>query len=99
MRRFLSLALLALVLTQAMGLAFPAEPDGCSESCPGEEQNGQCPPDCDWCACCPGARLLLAAPLTPPPAPERSEIAPEEPSFSPSTPDPHEIFHVPRLPA
>jgi|GEM_PF-6970870 len=27
----------------------------CRSSCPGDDENGECPPECDACPCCPSA--------------------------------------------
>jgi hypothetical protein len=96
MLRLLSLVLVALVLSQATGLRVLSESDGCADSCPGEEPAGHCPPDCVWCACCPGALPLVVERMASPSGPEWRGTTLEEPVPVISTPYPHEIYHVPR---
>ena len=99
MLRLLSLVLVALVLCQATGLGVSTEADGCAESCPGEQPGGDCPPDCVWCACCPGARPLIVEQVAVAPAPEWRGTTLEGIAPVISIPYPHEIYHVPRSPA
>jgi hypothetical protein len=97
MLRGLCLVLLALMLAQGLGFAIPAEADGCIDRCAGEEDDGQCPPDCAWCSCCPGSRALVVDHIELRLAPERIDTAFVEPVPHLTAPDPHEISHVPRL--
>jgi hypothetical protein len=70
-RRTSSLILVLVGLLVLWSAAFPAAPhagdggesvaveDGeegpCKSDCPGDDENGECPPDCDACPCCPAA--------------------------------------------
>ena len=96
MLRILSLLLLGLLLLQATGTPILAAEDGCTESCPGEEPGGHCPPDCVWCACCPCVRPLVGEGLAVPLLPEWRVARLEEAVLFISTTDPREIYHVPR---
>ena len=97
MLRLLSFVLLALVLSQAAGLPVTADLDGCAEGCPGEGPGGHCPPDCAWCACCPGVRPIVVEHVAVLPAPEWRGITFEQTVPIISTPYPPKIDHVPRL--
>jgi hypothetical protein len=54
------------------GLTHAAEHEDCGgERCPGELPSGECPPRCDFCACCPSTlhavtstQTIAGAPLT-----------------------------------
>jgi hypothetical protein len=95
MFRFLCLVLLALALVQASGLEFSTDTDQCANRCQGEESDGQCPPDCSWCACCAGARPILIAEIAAAGIPERCGSVAVEPVPCQTMPDPREIVHVP----
>src|SRR5213593_1030345 len=96
MLRLLSLMLVALLLCQATGLRVSAAADGCVEGCPGEEPGGHCPPDCVWCACCPGARPLVVERIAVPSTPVWNGTTLEVSAPVIAAPHPHDIDHVPR---
>jgi len=44
---------------------------GCGTSCPGDDDDGHCPPGCDKCACCPTVLpAILTGALAPLPVPD-----------------------------
>ena len=75
MRRSSSLLLALVGLLVIWSSALPATPaagDGesftvehvdeqpCKSDCPGDDENGECPPNCDACPCCPIAASAAA---------------------------------------
>ena len=48
----------------------------CRSSCPGDDENGECPPECDACPCCPSAvtPAVVSGELPAPPAQPHSEL-------------------------
>ena len=45
----------------AVGDAVAVDDDGCERDCPEDDENGECPPGCDACPCCPAAASPAAS--------------------------------------
>jgi hypothetical protein len=88
---------LALVVSEATGIASMLAGDECNERCPGDAPDGTCPPDCQSCACCSLPRVLAPqlAGLVPLPVAHRMVWASQH--AVPSSPEPAEILHIPKL--
>lgn len=99
MVRVLSALYVAFFLGQATGIWSALAEDACNERCPGDTPDGHCPPACQACACCSLPRTLAPEPtrVIPGVALQRAVSPPSE--ATPPSPDPGEIFHVPKLPA
>lgn len=97
MARFLFTLAFALFLGQATGMSTALAGDECSQRCPGDAPDGQCPPACQFCTCCSMPQMLAAQPgdAMPAPAVEQAALAPAD--KIPSSPEPGDIFHVPKL--
>jgi hypothetical protein len=69
----------------------------CTQSCPDDDERGQCAPDCDDCLCCVHARpVMIARPATLLPGhPEPVRIERDE--QAPPSADVGDILHVPIL--
>jgi hypothetical protein len=68
-----------------------------SEACRDDAAQGDCPPDCGACACCPHGQVLLAAPLVgiaPPDVIVRASWVEIQTPLTSA--DAREILHVPR---
>ena len=88
----------------ANGIFWQADADakhegGCKEPCPGENEDGQCPPDCQFCVCCPSTRTVTPAVVAglPVQTVRQGGYLPDAVQKLPST-DPREVFHIPKLP-
>lgn len=95
MRRWLTVLLLALTLGQTAGVVVIARVDECEQDCPGEGRDGDCPPACEFCSCCPTVRPVVLVPVSTllPPAP--AAWMGEQALAARPAPDPREILHVP----
>lgn len=96
--------LLAGFVAHQIGLAELAESvmssehdsEGCEEGCPGDAQDGECPPGCDACTCCPASVYVLTTELA------RSSLSSTARVILPSPADgnpagtSNEIFRPPR---
>lgn len=95
-RRALIVVFLTLLTFDVSGLAALCGDGACDESRPIDASGGQCPPNCHFCSCCSlpkGTGSGLLALVTPPPAGVSGL-----PSLAhPSSPDPADILHVPKL--
>lgn len=96
MRRAVLLGFLTLLTFDVSGVAALCDEGACDESCPTDASGGQCPPNCHFCSCCSLAKMTAGGAL--------SLVAPPVRATSclralggPSTPDPAEILHIPRL--
>lgn len=79
------------------GLLSPASSgDVCMQSCPDDDESGQCAPDCTDCICCSHTRPVVVAPILSviPMAPKPPPIAEHE-EDEPSSVDGDDILHVP----
>jgi len=96
MRAF-AIALVCLFGFEASGAAYVAAAE-CRDGCPDDDAGGRCPPACACCSCCVHAvSSIPAAQVTavmPPPISDFS-FSPDE--IQTSSPDPSEIFHIPKL--
>ena len=97
MRQILFAVALVAVLAQATGPFTDRACGGrCSDACPDDDSEGQCPSDCASCACCAHAQPVVAASsavvLRVPPLP----LPLHERSSTPTAVDHRDIFHVPK---
>jgi hypothetical protein len=88
---------LSLVAAQALGASLLLGAHRCQEGCADDNDDGECAPGCHDCTCCSGARVLTPREQVAvvPPAPGRLLCA--RPSLIPSSAEPREILHVPKL--
>ncbi|MBK7863299.1 MAG: hypothetical protein IPJ65_32805 [Archangiaceae bacterium] len=87
---------LAVVLSAYVALATGDVPGACSQSCPDDDSQGQCAPDCTDCACCLHLRLSMAVAELKVSVPATGEVVPERPMLTPQSPEPGDILHVPK---
>lgn len=75
-----------------------AEDSDCETSCPGDDENGDCPPQCDACPCCPSATAHAGVSGAPPASTARPLAGLEAPPASGSPQDGalSRVFHPPR---
>jgi len=95
--RSLFIFVFGLLVGQGTGLVALVEPEVCTDTCPGDDTQGTCPPLCADCTCCSHtSRTLAAGPdVAAGPLPSASlPSAPEAPI--PSSAEPRDILHVPR---
>lgn len=96
--RALSIAVLCAVAFQATGIGYAAAAQ-CRDGCGDDDVSGRCPPACVCCSCCvhamPSTVAVVATFVAPPPT--RELEAPDVVLFD-SSPDPAEIFHIPKHP-
>ncbi|WP_437288728.1 hypothetical protein [Sorangium sp. So ce406] len=99
--RLLSLIVLALVMSQlSAAYAFvDVAVDDCGESCPDDDDKGDCPCPLDCASGCCAARIPAVPPspsipvLLAPSSPELLLLLPER---APPSPEAREVLHVPR---
>src|SRR5262245_33935373 len=97
MLRAAFLATLLAVLGQGTGyFSLAARDTACAQSCPDDDEDGQCPSDCACCSCCPHHPPLVVG------AAVRSEVRLVasvefvERHSEPPTTVPRDILHVPK---
>jgi hypothetical protein len=96
MVRILFALALALFVGRATGIASGATGEECSQPCPGDSPDGHCPPACQFCGCCSLQQTLPARPLVVMPAPAIRRAVCSAPELAPASPEPGDIFHVPK---
>ena len=70
--------------------------DRCARKCAQNESDQKCPPDCQFDGCCSTARAVVVADeIVPLGLLRGAPLARREPSI-PLSPEPREIFHVPK---
>lgn len=67
----------------------------CIEDCPDDNDEGQCSPTCNDCACCTHVRSTTPPPTVKAELTEVTSRTPERTQVTPPSPEPHEILHVP----
>ena len=78
--------------------AFAADLDGCVLGCDDDAPDGTCPPDCADCACCVHqAPLVVGAFILTEPRLEHAPRFVASTDDEPSSADPRELQHVPKL--
>jgi len=95
----LRVLVLALALAQATGLADAVLRSACEECCDEDDCDDRGVPQCPSCQCtsrCP-AGVPVTAMVVEPPATGAAPAEFADRSRAPSSPDPREILHVPRL--
>ena len=94
-RRAVVVILLALLTIDVSGLSGLCGETSCDEPCPGDNSDGQCPPNCHDCSCCSLPKIAgAAAPaLVAPAARPQSWSGPIDRLPSP---EPADILHVPK---
>jgi hypothetical protein len=95
--RVLVIVGLALATAQAAGASLLLGAHQCRERCADDNDDGQCAPGCHDCTCCSGVRVVtpreqVAAVPDVPGRPLRLR-----PAAIPSSVEPREILHVPKL--
>jgi len=90
-----SLFLLLLLLILPMGLSEAGE-DRCARPCQQDESDQPCPPDCQFWGCCSISRAVVIADGFVPPGLFRGASLARREIAIPRSPEPHEIFHVPK---
>ncbi len=89
------------VSTWLDGEAVVADADDreCRSSCPGDDENGECPPECDACPCCPSgvAPAVVSGELPLSPAEVHAELGPLVPSGRAQEGALSRVFHPPRV--
>lgn len=83
---------------QTTGALVCSADSTCSQSCPDDNSNGQCPPGCADCACC-GHLPSIPSPHADGPA-LYAAVEPATPIVderAPPSAEPHDILHVPKL--
>jgi hypothetical protein len=87
---------LTLLAFNVSGLAALCGDAPCDESCPTDASGGQCAPNCHFCSCCSLPQVTGSDLVTVliPPEQGTSWI---RSSDRPSSPEPAEILHVPKL--
>ena len=84
-------------LGQATGLStLQVQEQECTETCPGDTPDGPCSPVCHFCSCCAGPRTIAPMATTMPVFPPSSEAALSGCEQVPLSPEPGDIFHVPK---
>ncbi|REG23700.1 hypothetical protein ATI61_116172 [Archangium gephyra] len=96
LRVFFLLSLLLLTPAGSGLLSTASSGDVCMQSCPDDDEHGQCAPDCTDCICCAHVRLVVVAPALPTVllAPRPPPVARHEEDEPPSA-DVGDILHVP----
>lgn len=92
---------LALAFAMFLGQASPppareAPEQDCAEACPGDGPDGRCSLACRACPCCAWSRTLAPVATAMPLSPRSSEITRSGADEAPPSPEPGDIFHVPR---
>jgi hypothetical protein len=93
--RLLASLVLALAVFQAVGSRLPGVRVVCLETCPDDDDRGQCPPACD-CTCRAPHQVSLPAPVVSPARPEAAVRYVAWTPVPPQAPDPRALLHVPR---
>ncbi|WP_437321609.1 hypothetical protein [Sorangium sp. So ce385] len=97
--RLLSILVLALFVSQiTVAYAFVAA-DDCGESCPDDEDQGDCPCPLDCSSGCCAARVPAIPPSPSVPvllAPSPAELLLLAPERAPPSPEAREVLHVPK---
>lgn len=75
-----------------------ADDRDCSSACPGDDENGECPPECDACPCCPSAvtPAVVSGELPTTPTNAHAEVGPVVPSGRAQEGALSRVFHPPR---
>ena len=94
--RFFAL-LVVLAVTESVGVLQALGDETCSQACADDDGSGHCAPNCVDCSCCGHTRSVVVGPRASIFTASRPESAPCMSQPAPGSPDPHEIFHVPRL--
>ena len=97
-QRFLRILVLSCVLAQTVEvMATAATLLGCAQRCPDDADEGRCSTACAYCSCCAFPRTLIPADTQAGRQPAASEMLVRREPRVPSSPDPGEIFHVPKV--
>ncbi|WP_129354850.1 hypothetical protein [Sorangium cellulosum] len=97
--RLLSAVVLALFMSQQTAAYAFVAVDDCGESCPDDEDRGDCPCPLDCASGCCAARIPAFPPSPSIPvllAPSSAELLPLLPERAPPSPEAREVLHVPR---
>jgi hypothetical protein len=88
----------AMFLGQATGTWSFVGERACKEHCPTEQRGGACLPGCPDCACCGVGRVVAERPVVPRVVAPASEFVSSSTEDALASPDPEEIFHIPKPP-
>lgn len=97
--RLLSVMVLGLVMSPLTAVYAFVAVDDCSESCPEDGDEGDCPCPLDCASGCCAARVPAVPPSPSVPvllAPSSAELLLLLPERAPPSPDAREVLHVPR---
>ncbi|WP_433933211.1 hypothetical protein AB3662_03185 [Sorangium cellulosum] len=98
--RLLSMLVLALVMSQSIAAAYAfVAVDDCGESCPDDDDEGDCPCPLDCASGCCAARVPSVLPSPGIPAllaPSSAGLLLLLPERAPPSPEAREVLHVPR---
>ena len=95
-RRAVLVVFLALLTFNVSGLAALCDDAPCDESCPTDASGGQCPPNCHFCSCCSLPKVTGSGGVAVLIPPEQDTVWLRS-SDRPSSPEPADILHVPKL--
>jgi hypothetical protein len=95
MRRLMPMLAVALVLLVPAGV-IGASMEWCDEDCSGDGSDGSCALE-SCCSCCVHSRIDPPGSVIVEPDPPRRESPPGLSGIAPSSPDPRDILHVPKL--
>ena len=96
----LLLCLLLVLFASVGGSGFPLAAvtgDACEQSCPDDDERGQCAPDCADCTCCVHARTVMLAPSAVLLPGRSGPVLIEHEEQAPPAVDLGDILHVPIL--
>ena len=93
--RLLATVIIAVAAAQTATVQLREQTE-CKEPCPGDTSDHDCPPTCLLCKCCSPLRTLAPTPVLAAQAPVSLGPVRCQASVTPTSPEPHEIFHVPK---
>lgn len=97
MLRLVAVLALALFIGQVIGFQELIDRDDCVQRCSGDDANGDCPVGCQSCTCCPSTRPVFVTQVAGTLPSLTHDIVLTQTSRVPSSPEPREILHVPKL--
>ena len=89
--------IVVLTVAESVGVFQALGDETCSQACADDDGSGHCAPGCVDCSCCGHTRSVVVGPRASILSTSRPQSAPCMSQPAPRNPDPHEIFHVPRL--
>jgi hypothetical protein len=95
--RFFAILAFALFLGQVTGVSSGGDAGRCVERCSDDDEKGNCAPDCADCACCSRPTSIGGVAPQVGVAINQVQIVFWADVQTPSSPEPGDIFHVPKL--